>query len=227
MKKRCDVFCSVVRVQEEKQRQRDSAEPKNMMRQPVRATVAMDLSADIDAVTAVIPLMDASLAELRARNLALLDAFGSMRPECAEQAKFYMEKLEQQVQTRAGAATLLNKLSNRQAELIASKEAGAGSLNKAVIKQQVRKEEVKAKKLQKQQAERGKTDVQLTMSQLVETTLLMSLTSQRPSPCNGDSCCLCRVHRSQAVDAFRGPYGTGKDAAGAASVGQRANCIFS
>ena len=76
---------------------------------------------------------------------------------------------------------------------------------------------------------RDKNDVQLTMSQMMETTLLMSLTSQRPSPMatRANLYCIEITARAQLVDAMRGQYDIEKDSVGTASIVRRANGILS
>ena len=131
----------------------------------------------------------------------------------------------QQAQLREAqtdAATLLSAL-RKQVELISAKDGGAAVIAKAVNKAQHRK----AHKVDKRKEQRETASVKQIISQIVETTLLLSLTSLRPAPhvtrvfstdFEADTQILRRPRRE--AQKLTGTQGT-------ASLGQRASCVLS
>ena len=141
-----------------------------------KGTVAMELHADINAATTATKEGEALHVRMRERVVDLMDD-SATKPECLKQATFYRGQQAQLREAQTDAANLLSAL-RMQAELISTKDGGAAVIAQAVNKAQHRK----THKVDKRKEQRETASVEQTISQMVETTLLLSLTSLRPAP---------------------------------------------
>ena len=139
-----------------------------------KGTVAMELHADIKATTTATKEGEELHVLMRERVVDLMDDSGT-KPECLKQATFYRGQQAQLRETQTDAANLLSAM---QAELISTKDGGAAVIAQAVNKAQHRK----THKVDKRKEQHETANVEQTISQMVETTLLLSLTSLRPAP---------------------------------------------